>query len=509
MPDAALIAGIAAYRRHPWQRTLADPPCVWGEGGSRLLDYGTSGGPPVLVVPSLVNRAHVLDLMDGHSMLRFLGARGVRPLLLDWGWPGDAERHFSLTDYIAGRLERAMLAVGGPLTLVGYCMGGLMAVAAARRRPELVRRLALLATPWDFWSPDADGPHRLGGWLPMLEPAMARSGALPVDALQALFSLADPGGVARKYRDFGAQPQDSPRARRFVALEDWLNDGVPLAAPVAREVLGGWYGRNAPEAGTWRVAGEVVRPETLAIPSFVAVPARDRIVPPESALALAAGLDGAVVHRPAAGHIGMIAGSRARTELWEALLAWLRQAPTHVSAIGKERSMATLEDLARRHGMSVEAVRVLADAVRRGGGRMAQFSHPELGGMGQWSAGGMTQVGAMGDTGLRDRVAALCAALADRPEPPGDPAPAQPAGQGDWWPAGLGRPSATGAQNGVRYACFPEARRVAIEQGGHLTVYDSGKHRISGVSQSQGDERELVFTSQDGPVRAQDLPVAD
>ncbi len=171
--------------------------------------------------------------------------------------------------------------------------------------------------------------------------------------------------------------------------------------------------------------------------------------------------------------------------------------------------MADLQALAVQHGVGVEAVRVLQQAVQRGGGRMAQFNHPELGGMGQWSAGGMTQVGAMGDTALRDRVAALCAALAGMPrEAVGDPAPAQASGTRDWWPAGLGRPSASGSQNGVRYACFAETRRVAIEQGGQVTVYDSGEHRIGGVSQSQGTGRDLVFTSQNGTVRVGDLPVA-
>ena len=68
----------------------------------------------------------------------------------------------------------------------------------------------------------------------------------------------------------------------------------------------------------------------------------------------------------------------------------------------------SIEDLARRHGVSVEAVQVLQDALRRGGGRQAQFSHRDLGGMGQWSAGGMTQVGDMFNTALKDRVNALC-----------------------------------------------------------------------------------------------------
>ncbi len=171
--------------------------------------------------------------------------------------------------------------------------------------------------------------------------------------------------------------------------------------------------------------------------------------------------------------------------------------------------MADIEGLARAHGVSVAAVRVLQEAILHGGGRMAQFSHPELGGMGQWSAGGMTQIGAMNDTGLRDRVARLCAELAAEKDSPTTPPVETSFGRsGDWWPGNLGQPSAAGAQNGLRYACFPQAQRVAVEQAGQVTVYDSGQHRISGVSQSQGDGQELVFSSQLGDVRARDLPVA-
>ena len=328
-PDAALLAGVAAYRRHPWQRTLEDPPPIWREGSSRLLDFGPPDAPPLLVVPSLVNRAYVLDLLPGQSMLRFLAANGTRPLLLDWGYPGEVERAFGLSDYIAGRLERALecaVAVAGrPVTLAGYCMGGLMAVAAALRRPDLVGRLVLLASPWDFWAEGERQPRELAGLLPALEPALAQTGALAVDTLQTMFSLLDPGSVAAKYRDFGRQDQASARARMFVALEDWLNDGVPLAAPVARETLSGWYGRNSPARGQWRVLGVPVLPEDLRMRCFVAAPGRDRIVPPGSARALAAAIEGADLIVPRAGHIGMVAGSTARTVLWEPLSAWLRE----------------------------------------------------------------------------------------------------------------------------------------------------------------------------------------
>jgi len=319
-----LIAGIAAYRRHPWHRTLEDPPTLWTEGESRLLDYGgAAAGRPVLFVPSLVNRAHILDLAPDQSMLRHLAGRGQRVLLLDWGWPGEAERGFTLTDYIAGRLERALAAVGEPVVLAGYCMGGLLSVAAAQRRPDLVAALALLATPWDFHAADAEAARRLPGLLPLLEPLMAPTGRLPIDAIQVLFAMLDPWGIANKYSAFARLDPDSPRARQFVAIEDWLNDGVPLAGAVARECLAGWYGANTPAAGTWRVAGVAVDPARLRLPAFVAIPARDRIVPPESARPLAALIPGAVLHAPAAGHVGMVAGSSAERALWGPMADWL------------------------------------------------------------------------------------------------------------------------------------------------------------------------------------------
>jgi poly(3-hydroxyalkanoate) synthetase len=326
--DAALISGIAAYRRHPYARDLADPPAVWAEGETRLLDYG-GDGLPVLFVPSLVNRAYVLDLAPGHSMLRWLAGQGVRPLLLDWGWPGEVERRFTLTDYVAGRLERATMAAvaaaGAPVVLAGYCMGGTLAVAAAERRPDLLQGLVLLAAPWDFHADDKARAETLARALPLFEPALAFNGTLPVDLLQVLFTLLDPWGVADKYRAFARLDPNGARAQLFVALEDWLNDGVPLAAPVARECLTGWYGENTPATGTWRIAGMKVAPEAIQMPCFIAAPARDRIVPPESARPLARLIPGAVLHEPAAGHIGMAAGSTAERVLWRPLRNWLRE----------------------------------------------------------------------------------------------------------------------------------------------------------------------------------------
>jgi polyhydroxyalkanoate synthase len=320
--DSELIAGIAAYRRHGYQRSLPDPPVLWREGETQLFDFG-GAGRPVLFVPSLVNRAYILDLMEDASFMRWLAANGAHPYLLDWGWPGEVERGFSLTDYIAGRLERAVGAISGPIILAGYCMGGLLALAACLRAPQKFSGLALLATPWDFHAADAAQSKKLAESLALLDPVMKFTGTMPIDALQTLFTMIDPFGVGEKYRDFAGQASSSARAHRFVAMEDWLADGVPLAAPVARETIGGWYGGNTPARGTWRVAGLPVQPENLAMPCFIAAPARDKLVPPESVRPLAGMIAAAQYIEPRAGHIGMIAGTHAQSALWEPFKRWL------------------------------------------------------------------------------------------------------------------------------------------------------------------------------------------
>ncbi len=327
---AQLLKGIEAYRRHPYRRELAEAPVVWREGGSRLLDYRPAGGLPLLVVPSLINRAYILDLQERRSFLRWLAGQGFRPLLLDWGAPGRDERGFALEDYIAGRLCSALdFAVslgGGTPAVLGYCMGGLLALALAQLRRDKVAALALLATPWDFHAGQGEIARAAPAALLPYRPAMQLLGVLPTDALQALFAGLDPMLVVRKFLKFAELDPASPQAEAFVALEDWLNDGIPLSAAVAEETLEGWYGRNETAAGNWRVGGERISPAAIGQPSFVVVPAADRIVPPASAEALAAGLPRCQVLRPGVGHIGLVASGRARQEVWEALAAWLREA---------------------------------------------------------------------------------------------------------------------------------------------------------------------------------------
>ncbi|GAB07477.1 SHOCT domain-containing protein [Gordonia amarae] len=164
----------------------------------------------------------------------------------------------------------------------------------------------------------------------------------------------------------------------------------------------------------------------------------------------------------------------------------------------------SVSDIAGRYGLSTDAVVAMLYSVNSGGGTMAQFSIPELGGSGQWMRGGMTMVGNMFDNALKARVDSLCNELSQLLAttvvfPPAATSPVGGFTANNWWPADLGVPSSTGAQNGVRYAIFPATARLAVESGGVTRVYDTGQHQIGGVQQQQGGLAGTVsFTSQFG-----------
>lgn len=199
-----------------------------------------------------------------------------------------------------------------------------------------------------------------------------------------------------------------------------------------------------------------------------------------------------------------------------------------------------LESIAQRHGIGLDGALHMLDALVRGGGGMAQFNHPDFAGAGQWMRGGMTMVSDLFNNALKYRVDTLCQELSDllarqpdlvasgsfQSQSQGTPAPmvglassgggaGNPSGDGqlfapappDWWGPTLRWPNSTGSQNGMRYAVFSQAQRLAVDQGGTVTVYDTLDHQIGGVSQQQSGGSSLGFTSQYGQVDLSRLPV--
>ena len=307
----AALAGLRKYQEADREPAPAPMPALAEAYGARLRDYG-GAGPAVLFVPSLINPPNVLD-MGERSLLRWLSRRGRRVLLLDWGWPGPDRRAMS----VAGHVERILLPLmaefGEPADLVGYCLGGTMALAAAQS--GTTRSVTTIAAPWHFAGfPDGARADLAKLWAGA-QGTVAALGLLPMEVLQCAFWSLDPARTIAKFEAFATL--EGAEAETFVMLEDWANDGPPLAEAAAREMFEGLFRDDLPGAGRWRVAGETIAPQSLQIPLLNIVSTTDRIVPAATAVRAGERLDLAL------GHVGMVVGSRARAMLWEPLAGWL------------------------------------------------------------------------------------------------------------------------------------------------------------------------------------------
>jgi polyhydroxyalkanoate synthase subunit PhaC len=304
------LAALRRYQEAPREPAAAPPPAVADRLGATIRDYG-GAGPPVLFVPSLINPPSILDL-PGRSLLRWLAAEGgVRPLLLDWGWAVESRASLS----VAGHVETVMLplieALGERPALVGYCLGGTMALAAAA--PSGAPAVAAIAAPWRFSGFPGEARSMLGRLWAGAAAASRELGCLPMEVLQSAFWSLDPARTVAKFEAFAAMAEGSAEARAFVTLEDWANDGPPLPHEAARELFEDFFGRDVTGRGEWRLAD----PGTLPCPVLDIVSTTDRIVPAASASGAGERIE------LAQGHVGMVVGGRARAALWEPLAAWL------------------------------------------------------------------------------------------------------------------------------------------------------------------------------------------
>ena len=306
---------------------------IWQNGTTVLRDYGgplfyesaKSRAPLILAVPSLVNRGSVLDLLPSRSLLRHL-ARQHSVWLLDWDAPGEDEAKFDLGAYVTERLLPAIAAAqatGRPVYLLGYCLGGLLTLAGAQLAEQPLDGLLLMATPWDFNAYSVQARAGLAQWQAALTPWLAAELALPPDILQMLFNALQPLATYEKFRKLGAG--ESQCDDLFIAIEDWLNDGIPLAAPAARQCLGDFYGANTTVSGGWQIAGKTVDPAKVKTPSLVIAPQNDQLVPYQSAAVLAEALPNVTLLNPPLGHIGMVVGRQAEQLVWREIDGWIEQ----------------------------------------------------------------------------------------------------------------------------------------------------------------------------------------
>ena len=301
----AALVGLRAYERAPRREGPAPRSEIARVGGAALRDHGGSG-PPAILVPSLINPPRILDLDEEVSLTAAIARMGRRALLLDWG-KADERAPLSVSGHIEELLLPLLRDVGEPVALIGYCLGGTMAIAAANLVE--VERVATIAAPWYFAQYPDSSRHALEEMWRHAQPAAQQFGALPMEVLQAAFWSLDPDRTVRKFAGFGRLDPASAEARRFIELEEWANEGEPLPYPAAKELIEDLFEGDLPGSGRW------LGTDRLSVPALHFTADHDRIAPAATAPA------GERVAIPS-GHVGMIVGS-ARAQLHEALAEFL------------------------------------------------------------------------------------------------------------------------------------------------------------------------------------------
>ena len=296
---ASALAGLARYQQAPRPAPPARRPEIARIG--QVCLRGVAGPRPVVIVPSLINAPDVLDL-PGRSLMAHLAAAGLDPLLIDWG---EAPEPLGLARLVSERLAPLVAGLGHAPSLLGYCLGGTLALALAAQAP--VARLALIATPWNFAGYGDGQRAALAQWWASAEPLAQTMGQVPMDLLQPAFWSLDPAGLAAKYVRL-ATASDADLAD-FVRLEDWANGGAPISLAAVRDMAalyasGHWPGIDA---------------SRITAPILDVIAGADRIVPPAAALST---LGTGQALRLEAGHVGMVVGRRAPEQLWRPLVDW-------------------------------------------------------------------------------------------------------------------------------------------------------------------------------------------
>ncbi len=294
----------------------------------RARDAGLVCTTPVLLVPSLINRHYVLDLMPGKSMAEWLVAEGFDVWTIDWGTPAPEDRYLGFDDIVDGYLGRcvrtAARVAGVPgVHLLGYCMGGIFTAIYAARHPQRVASLVQLAAPVRF-----DDEGILAKWTSEpgfdAEAVVAATGNVPWQLLQGAFHMLRPTLNLSKSVHLVDRAWNDAFLDGYLAMETWANDNVSLPGAFYARYINDVYRDNQLVRGELSVAGSPVDLSNIVSPVLAVVFTHDHIAPAESCAALLDHVSSGTVERldRAGGHVGGVVSSRARRELWPKLASW-------------------------------------------------------------------------------------------------------------------------------------------------------------------------------------------
>ena len=286
---------------------------------------------PVLLVFALINRPDIFDLRPGNSFVEFLLEQGFDVFLIDWGYPDEEDADLGLDNYVCDELQsgiREVLRASGQdeVSLLGWCIGGTLCLLyGGTHLDSHVRNMVLLTTPVD--TRGALYTTWVGRESFDVDYVAEGYKAIPGPAIDWANKLMKPvTNYWTTYRQlWEAVLEGHPRREAYQAMANWIADNPPFPARAYREWITWMYKENRLVKGTMRLRGRRVDLGAIDQSLLVITAGADHIAPPEGThplLQMVSSDDVTPLDRPG-GHIGLMAGSKARSEIWPEIARWL------------------------------------------------------------------------------------------------------------------------------------------------------------------------------------------
>jgi polyhydroxyalkanoate synthase len=321
---------------------------MWHQDRVTLRRYragAVAGRPPVLLVPSLINRSRIWDLRPGDSFVEGLLDRGYDVFLIDWGVADarDADNTMStyVDDYLPAAYAVATEAAGSRPAVLGHCFGGVIATLWAATVPEQPPALVALGVPTN-WAEMGPLSHITQQGRINPEDVLDATGNVPPATLLRAFQMLRPLGDLAGYVMLWDRLDDRRAAQAIWALTDWAHDHVPFPGAAFVEMIRSLSRENALLTGEVVLAGTPRRLADITCPFLNVYGTHDHVTPPASVAPLTERVGSAradtVVLKT--GHIGLLVGGSARKQTLPKVTAWLASA----DADGKDGAEADGKD---------------------------------------------------------------------------------------------------------------------------------------------------------------------
>ena len=289
---------------------------------------------PVLIVTSLVNQPYILDLVPGQSMVEFLLKQGFDVYLIEWGRPRKEHRDLTLEDHVLDRLPACVAQVlkhsgQRELSMIGYCIGGLLAVLWAALQSQnteqkaVLKNLVCMATPVN-----SDGLVSLKAWMGEdfdEEALLAEHGNVPAEWVQNALRALRPLGKLAGAMNLLNQAHQEDVVRSNLRMGKWETDNIPFPGGVFRQMVNDFLRHNRLMQGNWQIGQQQVDLGAIRVPFLHLLAKEDHITPYASSHDLVERVGSKDKQELVlkGGHVGLVAGRGAELRMWPALEAWL------------------------------------------------------------------------------------------------------------------------------------------------------------------------------------------